>query len=123
MSIPDTFEFDNRGEVVRYPWARRYFLTAVILLVALLASGIGRLTGDRGEGRGVSINFDPNLLASSSPVTSTLTPGSVTASSQGTRYYYGHCSNTISERNKVTFATAALAEQAGYTLAANCKPK
>lgn len=118
MSIPETYHFDNSGEVVRYPGLRRYFVAASIVLLTVLAFGIGRLTAGRGEGRGVSINM-PSTPASQ-PSAPEPASGSVYASSQGTRYYYPSCKSTIVDKNKVTFATAALAEAAGYTLASGC---
>lgn len=121
MSIPETFEFDNRGEVVEKHWFRPYFLATVILLVALLSFGVGRLTGS--QRAPVEINFDPNTLK---PVETRAgaplpTDGVVSASVNGTKYYYSHCGNNIADKNRVTFATALMAEEAGYTLAANCK--
>lgn len=124
MSIPDTFHFDKDGEVLKYPRLRPYFLTIIIILISLLSFGVGRLTGDSREG--VEINYDPKILSGESltPTVKESTPsGSVTASSQGTRYYFSHCGNNISEKNKVTFATPLLAEKAGYTLALNCSPR
>ncbi len=121
MSIPETFEFDNRGEVIKYGWFRPYFVATVIVLVALLSFGVGRMTGTNREG--VEINFDPNTLGSveTKLQASTSKAGSVTASVNGTKYYYSHCGNNIAEKNRVTFASAIMAEEAGYTLAANCK--
>jgi hypothetical protein len=120
MSITEEFSFDKDGEVVRFAWFRPYFLTIAIALVAVLSFGIGRLTSENKGG--VSINYEPESLPQTAPVASVVQAGgSVTASSQGTRYYYANCRNTISEKNKVSFATALMAEKAGYTLAANCK--
>ena len=141
MSIPEEFHFDKSGEVVRFPRIRAYFLTILVLLVALLAFGIGRLTG--GERGGVTINTSSNdkgqmtnevinpksqLATPESSLDishSTLsipapTQGSVYASSKGTKYYYASCKSTVSEANKVTFSSPSEAEAAGYTLAANC---
>jgi len=132
MSLPETFVFDNNGEVVRFPLVRKLFLSLVIVLTAGLAFGIGRLTTERQSG-GVEINYKPELLQESSPVASApaqtasvvsvVAPstGSVYASSKGTKYYYTNCKSTIVEKNKVTFATAQMAEKAGYTLASGCK--
>lgn len=120
MSIPDAFRFDKEGNGLKGHWLRPYFVTITILLVALLSFGLGRLTG--GERGGVVINYDPENLIASKP-SQKATEESVVASSQGARYYFSHCRNTISEKNKVSFASPALAEKAGYTLAANCKPK
>lgn len=122
MSIPETFEFDNRGEVIKYGWFRPYFAATVIILVALLSFGVGRLTGSKREG--VEINFDPsNISNPESLKEQAVVPKEVgvTASVNGTKYYYPHCGNNILEKNKITFATALMAEEAGYTLAANCK--
>jgi hypothetical protein len=140
MSIQDTVHFDNTGEVVRHPLVKRFFLALVIVLVAVLGFGVGKLSG-QGSRAGVEINYDPSALNDplpAAPVTTAVktsqtssvvqaknqarTPsGAVFASANGKRYYYPGCSNTISEKNKVSFATAAMAEQAGYTLSANCK--
>ncbi|MBX4199050.1 hypothetical protein KW800_02120 [Candidatus Parcubacteria bacterium] len=138
MSIPDSFSFDKSGEVVRFPHIRTYFLTLLFIMVALLAFGIGRLTG--GERVGVTINTDsqeiiandqtpkPKLVqetplgSGSLGIDNSAQSASVYASSKGTRYYYMSCKSTVSEKNKVTFASAKEAETAGFTLAANCKP-
>lgn len=91
------------------------------------------------EARGTNITYDESLSAIDTTRASTTTPniksttlkavgtvasgsGEVTASSKGTRYYYPGCSNTISAKNKISFATASMAEAAGYSLAATCKP-
>ncbi len=131
MSIQETFEIDNRGEVVQNTVVKRFFLTLVVILVALLSFGLGRLSS-QAERPGVEITFDPSLIGTStSPTAQNQTgavvaatkSGQVFASSQGKRYYYLGCKNTISEKNKVFFETAQMAEKAGYTLAAGCTPK
>ncbi len=124
MSIPEVFHFDNRGEVVEKSPIKPYFLAIVIVLVALLSFGVGRLTSTQREG--VEINFDQSLLqntASAANVSSSVTTGKISASVNGTRYYYPHCKSTVSEKNKIFFDSAAQAEEAGYELAVNCKPK
>jgi hypothetical protein len=49
--------------------------------------------------------------------------GQVFASKKGKKYYYSWCSggNRIKPANRVFFDNAALAEAAGYTIAASCK--
>lgn len=123
MSITETFHFDKGGNVEKNPLFKRFFLTLVIVLVAILSFGVGRLTSKRGGG--VEINYSPSALENTpnTPQAGVSVSGSVVASSQGTRYYYSHCKNSISEKNKVTFATALMAEEAGYTLALNCKAR
>lgn len=124
MSIPEVFHFDNRGEVVEKSPIKPYFLAIVVILVSLLSFGVGRLTTTQREG--VKINFDQSLLqntVSTASVASAVSAGKISASVNGTRYYYPHCKSTVSEKNKVFFDTAAQAEEAGYELAVNCKPK
>lgn len=50
-------------------------------------------------------------------------PQDVVASKTGTKYYLPWCGalSRIKPENRVTFASAELARQAGYTPAANCK--
>ncbi|MBX4189652.1 hypothetical protein KW785_03640 [Candidatus Parcubacteria bacterium] len=129
MSIQDTFEIDKGGEVVRRQALKRFFLSLVVVLVALLAFGLGRLSG-QGRVSGVEIKFDQSLLEGDNTATAlssvpsvskeVLHTGQVFASSKGTRYYYEGCKSTVSEKNKVFFESASMAEKAGYTLAANC---
>ena len=127
MNIHETFHFDKEGEVERFPLFRQYFLTILIILIVALAFGIGRLTGERRDGVKIITNdqglTSSALLDAQPSDISASGPNSVVASSQGTKYYYADCKNTISEKNKVTFATSLMAEKAGYTLAANCKPR
>jgi hypothetical protein len=107
-----------------------YFLTILsAILLVLLGIGIGKLISAKQEG-GVTITYDPEFVLHATTVFGTTTPktvapsantASVYASSQGKRYYYPTCKSSISEKNKITFATKELAEKAGYTLATNCK--
>ncbi|MDB5254486.1 MAG: hypothetical protein JWL80_552 [Parcubacteria group bacterium] len=105
-----------------------YLVISAILLV-ILGFGIGRLV-ETGKKEGVSISYDPEFVLHATTLFGTTTPkvipsstntASVYASSQGKRYYYQTCKSSISEKNKITFATKELAEKAGYTLATNCK--
>lgn len=127
MSIPETFHFDNRGEVVEKSPLKPYFLALIIILVSLLSFGIGRLTGSPREG--VEIKFNENILNNAASVMGSQSTieksgaGKVSASVNGTKYYYQNCSNNILEKNKVYFDTAKDAEESGYTLAANCRLK
>jgi hypothetical protein len=124
VSIPEVFHFDNRGEVVEKSPIKPYFLAIVIILVSLLSFGLGRITATQRDG--VKINFDKNLVENTAFVGSTLsnvTTDKISASVNGTRYYYSHCKSTVSEKNKIYFDTIAEAEASGYTLAQSCKPK
>lgn len=108
---------------------KRLFLVLVIVLVALLAFGIGRIS-QAGNREPIKIEMDSNLQASMDNGNSLKIVNSkienlagVFASSKGRKYYYPGCSNTISEANKITFSTPKEAELAGFTLASNCHPK
>jgi hypothetical protein len=123
MSIQDTFSFDKDGEVVRFSWVKRFFLSLVIILVGLLSFGLGRLSG-QGNGAGeVKISYDQSDLALPSAIQSAaaVTSGAIVASSNGKKYYYPGCTNNISDKNKITFTNYTAAEASGYTLAANCQ--
>lgn len=129
MNIAEEVSFDNTGHIEpTWSW-RRLYLALVIILVATLSFGIGRLTGG-GDSEPIRIEYDPLISNIEAPNlkqaqnSNIQAEGSVYASSNGKRYYYANCSglSRISEKNKVAFASAALAEAAGYTLASNCQP-
>lgn len=133
----EVYSFDESGHIVRFSFVRKFFLGLVIVLVALLAFGIGRLSveGKREPVRIVnnsqfpisnlqsnsndSMNNENSMKIANSQIENL---ASVYASSKGTKYYYSHCRSTVSEKNKVIFATAEMAESAGYTLSATCRP-
>lgn len=133
-------EFDEKGEVDSYPQFKNIYLALVIILVATLSFGIGRLSvvGEREPVRieynpDVSTNIEatnPKQISNSNAQTATAVKAvqsdqTVVGSSKGTKYHYLHCSGAkqISEKNKITFSSTAAAEAAGYTLAANCSPR
>lgn len=153
MSVTELIHFDKDGNIEAGPayWVfRRLFLALVILLVALLSFGLGRLS-TTGGGEGVSIRYDPSLgeLApkGTSPATQTAaavkslpsagTPApdnanppatasqAIVASKNSTKYHYSYCpgAKTIREGNRIYFASAAEAEAAGLVLAGNCHPR
>jgi hypothetical protein len=95
---------------------RDILIISILILVALLSFGLGYLEGkDVGVGQG-------SLSVRTSPLINTANDGAVVASKTGTKYYLGWCggADRITEENKVTFASAHIAEAAGYTPAANC---
>ena len=137
MSLAETIHFDKAGEPIRSPLFRKVFLALVIILTAALSFGIGRLSvgGDRG---GVTIELDPALnqvetgaisipsqTATTLNATRTSSATEVVVSKNGERYHYAHCAGAkqIKEENKVFFSTPEAAEAAGFSLAANCRPR
>lgn len=140
MSLTEEVSFGKEGDIEK-PWLQKFFLSLVIILVALLSFGLGMLVGG-GEGEGIRLEFDASISNSQFPISNGVQPaqalqgvksassavinaGEVVASSKGTKYHYPHCSGAkrISEANRVVFPTAEAAEASGYTLAANCRPK
>ncbi len=112
---------------------RELFLGLVILLVGTASFGLGRLSGQEvartpvrilypsaEEGRGVASGAGSQTASVAAAVALTRP---VVASSKGTKYHYPWCpgAKSISEKNKITYESAAAAEKAGYTIAANCK--
>ena len=112
------------------------YLAAVIVLVAVISFGLGRLSKIREEKTPITIeNVKENeetgeskpLSTSNVDKTNSSAPSSSSkifvASRNGKKYYYAWCesANVIKEQNRVWFSTQAEAEKAGYQPAANCK--
>jgi hypothetical protein len=130
-----TVTFDKDGRIERFPLFQKLFLTIIIILVATLSFGIGRLSvaGDRGP---VRIEYDQqltthnsqrttNINQTASVINTTQNDTAVVVSKNGTKYHYSHCGGAkqIKEENKIVFQTPEAAEIAGYTLAGNCSPR
>jgi len=107
------------------------FVLAVLLLVALISFGLGRLSGLETAKRDVEIQFPEGQSAAAyeaaydtgdTPKAPAKTSGTYMASKNGTKYYLPTCgsSKRISETNRVWFDTKEEAESAGYSPAANC---
>ncbi|MBI2086581.1 MAG: hypothetical protein HYT69_00155 [Candidatus Zambryskibacteria bacterium] len=127
MNIAEEVSFDKFGNIEKFPLLRKLFLALIIILVAALSFGIGRLTvaGDR---EAIKIEYDSsisNQASVSSALNNIENSSSVVASKNGTKYHYSHCAGAkqIREENKIIFSSPEAAEASGYTLAANCKPQ
>ena len=125
MSVTEEVIFDNSGHIERYPMAKKFYLSAVIILVATLAFGLGRLSVIGGR-EPVRIEYNQELTTNNRQLTASVinSQTSVIASKNGKKYHYSSCpgANQIAEANKITFPTPEAAEASGYTLANNCKP-
>jgi len=97
-------------------------LATVIILVALISFGLGRLS-KIGESR-TPITIE-NLTGAVDNATSSVpsAKGNYVASKNGNKYHYPWCSGaqSIKEENKIWFSTAEEAQKAGYQPASNCK--
>lgn len=139
--IAETFTFAKDGRVEKYPLYKKLYLSLVIVLVATLSFGLGRLSGG-GERGGIKLEFDSSMSNTQFPISNEATASKalnslensklkienstqVVASSKGNKYHYPYCpgAKQISEKNRITFSNAAAAEASGYTLASNCRPR
>lgn len=98
---------------------RDVLILAIIMLASSASFGLGYFAGQDAGGTGDTVAEESAVPAS--PV-GTGAEG-VVASKNGTKYYLPSCAGAarISEGNKVRFASAAAAVEAGYAPAANCK--
>ncbi len=112
------------------------FTVFIILLVAISAFGLGRLSKDNKSSgplvimaNNIEANPNTEILSSISGLTahtessSTATNGSIVASRNGTKYYFPNCSgiSRISAKNLISFNTEAEAVSAGYEKSSTCK--
>jgi hypothetical protein len=151
LSNIETLPFDTEGKTVKYPLLSKFYLASIVVLIATLSFGIGRLSVV-GERAPIRIEYDQSLISNtpaptndppsisnqpasaikatspqtnSPSATQTAASGAVVVSKNGSKYHYPHCTGAkqIKEENKISFASASAAEAAGYTLAGNCKPR
>lgn len=130
MNITEVVSIGKDGGMKPDGLWRKVFLALVIMLVALLSFGLGRLSAV-GKSKPIKIEYDSSLSIES-PIQKSQTAGvinargeGIVASRNGSKYHYPHCAGAkqIKEENKITFDSKEAAESSGYTLAANCKPK
>jgi hypothetical protein len=104
---------------------RQLFWLATIFGLTLLAIGLFFSFFNTKHAQGVEITtFDGPAFTETSIESSSIndTKETVYASKNGKKFYYSDCSGLkrIKQENRLSFINAALAEQAGYTKAANC---
>lgn len=100
------------------------FIIVVIVLVALIGFGLGRLSKIRENKPNIVIeNLDANVVNSVANTGNLEQGGALVGSKNGSKYHFPWCSGAqrISEANKVWFSSKQEAEKAGYTPASNCK--
>lgn len=96
----------------------RFFFMVVVLLVGLVAYGLGREAGLL-----VNDEQQPAIVFTAAPATfNSAEAVPVVASRGGTKYHRLDCpgANTIKSSNKVYFDSINLARAAGYLPARNC---
>jgi hypothetical protein len=117
----------------------KYFIPIIIILVAIMAFSLGRISGlqekrppvriisdNSGEVKGATIDnslSNPSLILREGSSAPSEPSGQVVASKSGTKYHYPWCAGAkqISDKNKITFNSIEEARAAGYTPASNCK--
>lgn len=112
------------------------FTALVVILVAFLSFGLGRLSVISSQKQEIRLETIPagqagNVGAAATVAVTTTKPPSVVdttkgqfvASKNGTRYYLPWCSGAtrIKEGNRVWFQTAEEAKRAGYEPSSTCK--
>jgi hypothetical protein len=111
------------------PYENDIILVAVILFVALISFGLGRLSALSERKTPITIEnmsanlFEVELPSDDGSSTSNIENRLFVASRNGAKYHYPWCSGAqrIKDSNRIWFATKEEAEKAGYTPAANCK--
>lgn len=118
------------------PYKSDIFIVLVIILVALISFGLGRLSKIRENkvpvtienlgasminSQGNSVQNDQDIKSNQIQINSS--QGILVGSKNGTKYHFPWCSGAqrIKEENKIWFSSKEEAEKAGYTPAANCK--
>lgn len=117
-------EFIKKCKLKLKPYEKDVILVIIIILVALISFGLGRLS--KIEERKMPIIIENQQQTTKQPTTinqNQLAGAGFVASKNGTKYHYPWCPGaaTIKEENKIFFASAEEARQAGYTPASNCK--
>lgn len=98
-------------------WLLDWGIAVIVILVALISFGVGRLSVAEEQKPVVS-------MATASTSTKVMhIAGDFVASRNGTAYYFPWCAgvSNISEGNKIWFQTESQAQRAGYHPAKNCK--
>lgn len=111
-----------------------YFVPIAIILVAIIAFCLGRVSGLQEKRDPVRITNSPPTSVNNPPsppyikggtenTASVISAGAVVASKNGTKYHYPWCAGAkqISAKNSISFNSIEEAQKAGYTPASNCK--
>ena len=130
MSLSETIS--SGKALFRDLFLKKLFISLIIILVAILSFGIGRLSMIGKLREPIKIEYDEAIVTKpqtntnqSATALNALNKEGIVVSKNGSKYHYSHCAGAkqIKEENKITFDTKESAEAAGYTLASNCKPR
>ena len=145
--IPEEGEIIKYGEIGEKERRNKdIFIAAVVMLTGFLGFGLGRLskidamkepvtieypdtggqesafTGGTSQADLAAATVGKRVASAHSPTGFGASSSPIVASRNGTKYYFTWCTGAsrIAEKNRVYFATAALAEVKGLSKAANC---
>jgi hypothetical protein len=128
-------EFIKKCKLKLKPFEQEIIFIIIIILVALISFGLGRLSKIRENKTPITIENISGSISESQigdsgkeknlEGTSSASYGAklFVASKSGTKYHYPWCPGAlnIKEENKIWFSSREEAEKAGYTPAGNCK--
>ena len=111
------------------------FTTIIIILVAFLSFGLGRLSVLESKKPDIRIETIPageagamgsaaiHAVSNNTETVKEMAQGQFVASKNGTKYYFPWCAgaNRIKDENKVWFSSADEAKKAGYQPSSMCK--
>jgi hypothetical protein len=106
------------------PVVNDLIIAVVIVLVALIGFGLGRLSKIKENKTPLTVeNAQNNANIQTLPALDAAVGEIVVASKNGTKYHYLWCSGAtaIKEENKIQFNSTEEARKAGYQPASNCK--
>lgn len=130
--LSETIRFCKRAYAKAMENKKDLYLVVVVVLVAIISFGLGRLSKIREEKTPIIIeNTALNAISASSSVVKVDTKKATidkaemifVASKNGKKYYFMWCESAkiIKDQNRVWFSSKEEAEKAGYEPAANCK--
>ena len=129
--LSESIKFCKRLFVKATESQKELYLATVIILVAIISFGLGRLSKIREEKTPITIeNIKADAVSTSSTININANKAVTNkndkifvASKNGKKYYYAWCESAkiIKEQNRVWFSTKEDAEKAGYEPASNCK--
>jgi hypothetical protein len=101
---------------------RELFLGLLVVSVAALSYGLGRLSRIKESMPPVEITSSSSIRLVAAPGPENPRDGKIIASKKGTKYYLPWCGGgkAIKAANRISFDNEAAAIEAGYALAGNC---
>lgn len=129
--LSETIKICKRAYAIVIENKKELYLVVVVILVAIISFGLGRLSKIREEKMPIIIenvalgatSTPPAVKTDISKTTANKSEMIFVASKNGKKYYYAWCESAkiIKEQNRVWFSSKEEVEKAGYEPAVNCK--